>query len=126
MYETGWRSESPAVRRLIADLESEFDLLRLERYMADLQERDERLIREIDALRRARLQAASSSTHEDVPPERARMRRRRWWRLVRREGRIVWLKARRGMLEEERRRCMAMADDIRFGMRLTGAKSTRE
>jgi hypothetical protein len=125
LHETGWRGESPAVRRLIADLESEFDLLRLERYMADLQERDERLIREIDALRRARFQAASSSIHEDVPPERAPMRRR-WWRLVRREGRIVWLKARRGMLEEEWRRCMAMADDIRFGMRLTGAKSTRE
>jgi hypothetical protein len=35
--------------QLIADLESEFGLLLLERYMADLERRDERLIEEIDA-----------------------------------------------------------------------------
>jgi hypothetical protein len=123
VYETGRRSDSPTVGRLIAELESEFDLLRLERYVADLEQRDEFLVEEIDALRRACIEAPSATTHQ-VSPERPLMRR--WWRALAAEGRIVWLKARRGMLAEERRRCLAIADDIRFGMRVTGARSPRE
>jgi hypothetical protein len=124
VYETGWRSGSPALGRLIADLESEFDLLRLERYVADLQHRDELLLKEIDALRRARVEAPSATTHE-VPPER-RSLMGRWRRALRIEGRIVWLRWRRGVLAEERRRCSAIAEDIRFGMRITGMRSPRE
>ncbi len=123
MYETGWRSESPADGRLIADLESEFDLLRLERRVADLEQRDVLLVEEIDAMRRARIEAPSATTHE-VSPERSLMRR--LWRALTTEGRILWLKARRGMLAEQRRRCLAIADDIRFGMRVTRLRSPRE
>ena len=122
MYETRRRSSSPAVGRLIADLESEFDLLRLERYVADLQHRDERLVEEIDALRRARVELPSFT--REGPPERGLMRR--WWRALRIEGRIVWLKWRRGVLADEWRRCSAIAEDTRFGMRLSGVRSPRE
>jgi hypothetical protein len=113
MYETEWRRGSPSAGRLIADLESEFDLLRLERYVADLERRDERLAEEIYALR-ARLEPPSS-----------RGLVRRWWRALKTEGKVLWLKARREMLAEEWRRCSAIAGDIRFGMRLTGARSSR-
>lgn len=122
MYETRWRREGPAADRLIANLESEFDLLRLERYVADLERRDEHLLEEIDALgRRARIQAPSS-THEKLSPQVSVTRR--WWGVLVTEVRIVWLKARRGMLAEEWRRCMAIAEDIRFGMRVTGVRSS--
>ena len=96
--------------------------MRLERHVADLEQRDELLVEEIEALRRARIEAPSATTHE-VSPERPLMR---WWWALTTGGRIVWLRARRGMLAEERRRCLAIADDIRFGMRVTGLRSPRE
>jgi hypothetical protein len=51
---------------------------------------------------------------------------RRWWGALKIERKVLWLKVRRGMLVEEWRRCLAIADDIRFGMRVTGARSSRE
>jgi hypothetical protein len=119
LYETGCQGESPALDRLIANLESEFDLLRLERRVADLEERGERLLEEIDALRsRARIQTSSREHSEEISLMR------RWWGALLTKGRIGWLRARRGMLAEERRRCMAIVEDIRFGMRLTGMRSS--
>ena len=48
---------------------------------------------------------------------------RRWLRAARIEGTIWWLKMRRGMLADEWRRCMTVAEDVRFGMHLTRARS---
>jgi hypothetical protein len=100
---------------LITDLESEFDLMRLERYMADLAWKDYRLTQEIDALKT-----------KAAPPEGAieyvasTDPVRRWGRTLKVGGRIFLLQARRKRLAEERRRCSAVADDIRFGLRVTG------
>ena len=67
------RGESPDANagRLIAELESEFDLLRLERYMVDLEQRDARLAEEIDLLK-ACIRSATS-------PKTSRLRR--WGRV---------------------------------------------
>jgi hypothetical protein len=143
VYETGWYRANPAVDQLIANLESEFDLLRIQRYIADLDQTDECLLKELDALKSTRFEkpsSYSSSTQEELSleglsqeglsqeelsqeGERSLKRRMRWWGVLGREGRIVWLKLRRGMLAEKRRRSMAIAQDIRFEIRLRGRRS---
>ncbi len=117
------RRGSPGViaDRLIAELESEFDLMRLERHMTDLEQKDERLAKEIDALR--------GGIEPPVPRCEAPRKAspiRRWRRALARQVRIFWLKARRKRLVEEWRRCSVMADDIRFGLRVAGLRSTRD
>jgi hypothetical protein len=120
LYEAEWRRGSPTAARLIADLEFEFDLLRIKRYMADLERKDERLVEEIGALR-ARFEAPTRAPESALLPDM-----RRWWRALAVEAKILWLKARREILAEEWRRCSAIAGDIRFGMRVTGVGSPRE
>ena len=130
MYETGRHRANPAVDQLIANLESEFDLLRIQRYIAVLDQTDERLLNELDALKNARFEKPSySSTLEELSLEGLSLeggrsqKRRRWWGALGREGRIVWLKLRRGVLAEKRRRSVAIEQDIRFGLRLRGRRS---
>ena len=121
----GWWRGGPTAGRLIADLESEFDLLRLERYMADLERKDERLVEEIDALR-VRIEPPTRAPSAGYAALPATGRMRRWWRALATEGKVLWLKARREMLAEEWWRCSAITGDIRFGLRVTGVRSPRE
>ena len=69
MHGRGSRRGSPgsAVDRLLTDLESEFDLMRLERYMADLVRKDERLAEEINALRARITPPEGASGCADLP-----------------------------------------------------------
>ena len=120
LYETEWWRGSPTVDPLIADMESEFDLLRLERYTAELVHRDERLAEEIDALR-VRIEPPTSESA--VPSNGGRMRR--WQRALKTEGKVLWLMARREMLAEEWQRCSAIAGDIWFGMCVISVRSSR-
>ncbi len=110
--------------QIIIDLESEFDLMRLERHMAKLEREDRRLVAEIDALK-ARTEPPTFAAPSDyaVLPETGLTR---WWRTLATAGRIFWLKARRERLVEEWQRCSVIAGDIRFGLRVTGAKVPRQ
>src|SRR5215213_5005907 len=78
--------------QLITELESEFDLMRLERHMADLERKDERLIEKITALK-AGIEAPVGT------PAYAALREpgpiRRWGRALAAECEIFWLKSRR-------------------------------
>jgi len=115
-------SPGTAADRLIAELEFEFDLVRLERYMSDLERKDERLVEKIDALKAGIEPSARASEHEgfrDTGPIR------RWGPTLATEGKIFWLKSRRNRLAEEWRRCSIIADDIRFALRVTGVGSPR-
>ena len=122
VYGVRRRGESPDANagRLIAELESEFDLLRLERYMADLEQRDARLAEEIDLLK-ARLQPPTRVPRSATSPKTSRLRR--WGRVLVVGGKIFWLKTRRGILAEQWRRCSALEKDIRFGLRVAGVRS---
>ena len=117
------RDSSAAVAdSLIADLESEFDLMRLQRYMAVLEQKDDRLAGEINALKAGI--AIPGRTPEytlgyTAPPYASFVRR--WARTLAAEGRILLLEARRRRLADEWRRCSAVASDIRFGLRVTGS-----
>jgi hypothetical protein len=111
---------NPAAGRLIADLESEFDLLRLERYMAGLEREDERLAGELEALRaRTEAPVGAPSSGYALPSDADLTRR--IWRALADEVKLLWLKTRREMLAEEWRRCSVTVGDIRFGLRVTGA-----
>ncbi len=107
--------------RLIVELEAEFDLLRLKRYMADLEQRDACLAEEIDILK-ARLQppTRAPSPRSAISPNTSWPR---WWRVLLIQGKIFWLKTRREILVEEWRRCSAIEKDIRFGLLITGMRS---
>jgi len=107
--------------QLIADLESEFDLMRLESYMSDLERKDERLVETIAVLR-ARIEPHASGYAVLWSTGLSR----RWGRMLATEGRILWLKSRRKRLGEEWRRRSALANDIRFGLRVTGVRSPRD
>jgi len=111
-----------AADRLIAELESEFDLMRLERYMSELERKDERLVEEIDALK-ARIEPPTRTSGR--PSLRDTGLIRRWGGALATVGRIFWLKARRNRLAEEWRRCSIVADDIRFALRVMGVGSPR-
>jgi len=123
LYEVRWWGESPdtSADRLIAELSAEFDLLRLKRYMADLERRDARLVEEIDILK-AWLQppTRAPSSQSATSPDTGRLRR--WWRVLVTEAKVFWLEARREMLAEEWRRCSAVERDIRFGLLVTGVR----
>lgn len=126
MYGKGSRIGSPGAvaDQIITDLESEFDLMRLERHMAKLEREERRLATEIDALK-ARTEPPTFASPSDyaILPETGLTR---WWRTLATAGRIFWLKARRERLTEEWQRCSVIAGDITFGLRVTGAKSSRE
>ena len=119
------RTASPGAiaNRLIADLESEFDLVRLESYMSDLERNDERLVETIAVLR-ARIEPPAHASGYTGLRDTGLIRR--WGRTLATEGRILWLQSRRKRLGEEWRRCSALASDIRFGLRVTGVRSPRD
>jgi hypothetical protein len=104
--------------QLITELESEFDLMRLERYLADLERKDERLVEKIDALK-----ASIEPRASGYAGLRDTGLIRRWGRMLATEGRIFWLRARRKRLAEKWRRCSTLASDIRFGLHVTGMRS---
>ena len=108
--------------QLIAELEFEFDLVRLERYMSDLERKDERLVEKIDALK-ARIEPSTRASEHAGFQDTGLIRR--WGRTLATRGKIFWLKARRNRLAEEWRRCSIIADDIRFALRVTGVGSLR-
>jgi hypothetical protein len=109
--------------QLITELESEFDLMRLERHMADLERKDERLVEKITALK-AGIEAPVGT------PAYAALREpgpiRRWGRALAAECEIFWLKSRRKRLAEDWRRYSILADDIKFGLRVTGVGYPRD
>jgi len=107
--------------RLITELESEFDLMRLEHRMADLERKDERLVEKIVALKASFEPRASGYA---VLRETGLIRR--WGRMLAAEGRIFWLRARRKRLAEEWRRCSTLASDISFGLHVTGVRSPQD
>jgi len=125
VYEKRSRRGSPGAvaDQLITDLESEFDLLRLERYMSDLERKDERLAEQIDALK-ARIEPPTRASGNVTLGDTGLIRR--WGRTLVTVGRISWSKARRKWLAEEWRRCSAVASDIRFGLRVTRVRSSRD
>ena len=81
---------------LITDLESEFDLMRLERYMADLARKDYRLTEEIDALRMRAASPEDASGYAASPDPV-----RRWGRTLAAGGRIFLLQTQRKRLAEQ-------------------------
>ena len=109
--------------QLITELESEFDLMRLERHMADLERKDERLVEKMDVLK-ARIEGPTRASAYAARHDASLIRR--WGRMLATEGEIFWLKSQRKRLAEEWRRCSALADDIRFGLRVTGVESPRD
>jgi hypothetical protein len=114
-------SPDTIAERLITELESEFDLMRLERHMADLERKDERLVEKMDALK------ASIEPHASgYAVLRDTGLTRRWGRMLATEGRIFWLRARRKRLAEEWRRCSTLASDVRFGLHVTGVRSPQD
>jgi hypothetical protein len=106
---------------LITDLESEFDLMRLERYMADLARKDDRLAKEVDALKTRVAPPEGASGYAAFPNPV-----RRWGCTLAAGGRVFLLQTRRKRLAEEWRWCSAVAGDIRFGLRVTGAGVPRD
>jgi len=109
--------------QLITELEYEFDLMRLERYMSDLERKDECLVEKIDA-QKARIEPSTRASGYAVIRDTSLIRQ--WGRMLATEGRVFWLKARRKKLAEEWRRCSAVASDIRFGLRVTGVRSPQD
>ncbi len=107
--------------RLIAGLEAEFDLMRLRRSRADLEQKDARLAKKVEVLNdNLRSPGRAPESRAGNFPEAAWLRR--WWRVLVTKGKILGLESRRGMLIEEQRRCLLLEEDIRFGMRLVGVK----
>jgi hypothetical protein len=118
------RGGSPGANtdRLVAELEDEFDLLRLRRYMADLERQDARLAEEMESLK-ASLEVSKSS-RSATPRDAGRLRW--WWRVLATGGKVFWLKIRREMLAEEWRRCSTIEKDVRFGLLVTDVRMTAE
>lgn len=110
MFTTGRRKERAGVDadRLIAGLEDEFDLLRLEEYSADLEREEIRLIDEAERFR-GNLEA-----------------RLGWWRPFVIRPRVFWLSIRRESLAEKRRWYRSLEEEIRFSLRLAKARDAGE
>jgi hypothetical protein len=88
--------------RLLDGLEDEFDLMRLRRYRAVLEEEDARLREE------ARLLKGSLA---DVAPLR-------WRTLASTTARLLWIRCRRASKRGEWRRVASVERDIRFARRV--------
>jgi len=115
------RSPDAIADQLITELESEFDLMRLERHMADLERKDERLVETINALKAGTgppVGTLAYAAHREPGPIR------RWDRALAAECEIFWLKSRQKRLAEEWRRYSTLADDIKFGLHVTGVRSS--
>lgn len=110
MFTTRQREESPSVEtnRLIAGLEDEFDLLRLRKHSADLEDAEACLADEVECFRE------SLKT------------KLRWWRVVAIRTNIFWLEIRRERLAEKRRWYRSLEEEIKFSIRLMNARSTND
>jgi len=107
--------------RLIARLEAEFDLMRLRRLRAELEQKEARLATKVKILRdNLRSPERAPGSQAGNLPKAAWLRR--WWHVLVSRGTILWLETRRGTLVQDQRRLLMMEDDIRFGMRIVGVR----
>ena len=111
--------------RLIVELETKFDLIRLRRHRAAIEREEARLAREVGFLRNG--PSPSTGTPELRYGDLSNAGwRRRWWRMLVIKINVLWLESRRRRLVEEQRWLLLMEEDIRFGMRVTGMRFPKD
>ncbi len=111
--------------RLIVELETKFDLIRLRRHRGAIEREEARLAREVGFLRTG--QSPSTGTPELRYGDLSNAGwRRRWWRMLVIKINVLWLESRRRRLVEEQRWLLLMEEDIRFGMRVTGMRFPKD
>jgi hypothetical protein len=106
---------------LIAELEQEFDLLRLRDLKAAMDREDERLAEEERLSRERPRPADAAADQRSVVPADGGVEKGAWWRMLAGRvtlwSRVLWVRIRRGTLVEEWRRLSFLERDIEFAMR---------
>jgi hypothetical protein len=106
---------------LIAELEQEFDLLRLRDLKAALDREDERLAEEERLSRERPRPADAAADQPSVVPADGGVEKGAWWRMLAGRvtlwSRVLWVRIRRGTLVEEWRRLSFLERDLEFAMR---------
>jgi len=109
-------------KRLLFELEQEFDLMRLRARRVSIEQEETRLAEKQESIRSALRPSVSSSVRPSENP-RSGVLMASWWRVAIKMSAIWWLEIRRGALTEEARRLALLEGEIEFTLRFRKRRS---